>query len=218
MKLSDEAIRRLGLDPATATDDEVSAAILASVTDDSGTGGEGDGATTGGDDGNTESQPQTPATAPTGEPATAPTTTPDTGGGEGEGGTTTTPTQKVPDGFALIDTQTLEDLKTGVAAARAQAEKSVKAERSKLLDDAIKAGKFPKARRGHYEALMAADPEGTTNLIGSLAAGVVPVEEIGTQGGDTDPGQQGDAYPESWKPAVTASKRGIGARVKVVND
>lgn len=221
MKLSDEAIRRLGLDPATATDAEVSAAILASVTDDSGTGsgdGGGDGGTA--DDGNPQSQPETQPTQPTGEPATAPTTTPDTGDGEGTTTTTTDQaTPAIPEGMALIDAATLEELKSGVKIAATLQQREVDTERNRILDDAIRAGKFPKARRAHYEALMKADPDGTKNLIASLAAGVIPVTEIGTQGGDDDgTGIQGDAYPESWKPAVAASRKGIGSRVKVVND
>jgi len=39
---------------------------------------------------------------------------------------------------------------------------------SRLLDKAIKAGKFSEARRGHYAALLARDPSGTKRLIAKL--------------------------------------------------
>lgn len=222
VKLSDDALRALGLDPATATEDEINAAIVARTTPDPTATGDGDGdggsggtppaetaPTTG--DGDPQSQPTTPATDPTGEPATAPTTTPPADGG---GASTTSPT---PEGMVMIDQATLDQLKQGVAAASTLVEKDKKANRDRILDDAIRAGKFPPSRRAHYENMLLADPEGGAATIASLAAGLIPVTERGTQGGEMDPPVD-SAYPEAWKPAVAAARKGVGARVKVVND
>lgn len=217
MRLTKEALARLGL-PEDATEDAISAAILQLVVSQ-GDGGEGSGT-----DGNPQSQPETPATAPTGEPAGAPvpeTTPPGTGTPEtpqpppnenpaAESVTT------LPPGMALIDEATLQELKQGATAANQLVAAQQKRENDALLDGAVRAGKFPRARRAHYETLLSADPEGTKTLIASLAPGLVPVTETGTQESEIDSTQ--NSYPESWKPSVAASRRGVGSRLKVVGD
>jgi hypothetical protein len=56
------------------------------------------------------------------------------------------------------------------------------AECEQVLDAAIKAGKFPPARREHWQRLWAADPDGTKATIGQLAAGVIPMTAAGYAG------------------------------------
>ena len=51
-----------------------------------------------------------------------------------------------------------------------------------VLDAAIKAGKFPPARREHWKTLWAADPDGTKATIDKLAANVIPVSASGYPG------------------------------------
>lgn len=75
------------------------------------------------------------------------------------------------------------------AALRAQAmrgdeawRKMREAECEQILDAAIKAGKFPPARRDHWKALWAADPDGTKATIDKLAANVIPVLASGFPG------------------------------------
>lgn len=51
-----------------------------------------------------------------------------------------------------------------------------------VLDTAIKAGKFPPARRDHWKTLWAADPDGTKATIDKLAANVIPVSASGYPG------------------------------------
>jgi hypothetical protein len=48
-------------------------------------------------------------------------------------------------------------------------------EGKRVIDEAIRAGKFPESRRGAYERAMARDPRGTTKLIASLT----PAPELG---------------------------------------
>lgn len=75
------------------------------------------------------------------------------------------------------------------AALRAQAMRGDEAWRKmreteceQILDDAIKAGKFPPARREHWKTLWAADPDGTKATIEKLAANVIPVLASGFPG------------------------------------
>lgn len=196
MQLSAEVLQKLGLE-ADADEDAINTAILQLTASENAGEPANENSNDDGNDGNSDSQPDTPATAPEAQPATAPQT---------------------PDGMVLIDEATFQELKEGAIAARQLQKEREKQERDALLDSAIKAGKFPRARRSHYEALLSADPEGTKALIASLAKGVVPVSETGTQGSETDSDVRDNAYPESWKNAVNASRRGVGSRLKVVGD
>ena len=128
-------------------------------------------------------------------------------------------TPAIPEGMVLLDAATLELLKSGASVAASLKEDRDNAVRAKTLDDAIRAGKFPPARRPHYEALLKADPEGGTALLAALSDGLVPVSEIGTAGGEEVlAGAGGPAYPESWKTQVNAAQRANGSRVKVSGD
>lgn len=51
-----------------------------------------------------------------------------------------------------------------------------------VLDAAVKAGKFPPARREHWKTLWAADPDGTKQTIDKLASNVIPVSASGYSG------------------------------------
>lgn len=218
VKLSEEALTKLGLKPE-ATEDEINAAILAQA--EGAGGGEGDGGT---GDGTT--------TTETTETTTTTETTPGEGdGGTGEGGgdggattegATTTPATTgvtLPEGMALIDQATLDELKQGATAANELVAAAKKKEKDDLLDGAIRAGKFPRSRRAHYEALLAADPEGTKAQIAALAEGIVPTVERGVAAAATgEDGNTQDAYPADWGRTVSAARRGAGNRIKVASD
>lgn len=200
MDFTDEELAALGLQPG-ATREQISAAIL-------GTTQEGEPGT----DGNPASQPETPATDPAAEPATEPET-------EEEEQEPEAPANiQVPEGMALVDTQVLEELRSGVAASNALVKRQEKADRDAILDGAIRAGKFPKGRRAHYEALLSADPVGTKALIATLEPGVVPVAEVGEQGSEVAASAEQTAYPAGWRKSVEAGRKTLGDRVKVVQD
>lgn len=196
--LSDAALRKLGLDPETATEEDIEAAVLAlesGESDDSGEsaeGEEGDEPTGSSDDGAEEEEE-----APVAEQAAA----------------------TIPDGFVLMDEATLSDLQNGVAAARRIEQEQQETARREFLESAVRAGKFPRSRLSHYEQAWAADPDGTRELITKLSPGLVPVSEQGsvaaTFGGDD---QEQNAYPARWKSRVDATHRGTLGRVKVVAD
>lgn len=224
--LTDDALRALGLEPG-ATEEQISAAIVARATGSS----EGDG-NGGGDTTQPETQPTEPTATPT--PAAPTTTQPDGGdggsGGEGDGGdatvtrpsdTTTVPAQPttpvIPEGMVLVDQAQWDQTQEGVAAALRMDKEAKEKHRDTILAGAVQAGKFPKARLDHYKTLWASDPKGTEVLISNLAAGAVPVELRGTEG-ETDPKVEA-AYPDSWKHHVpVAASRSTSTRVRKVND
>jgi hypothetical protein len=91
--------------------------------------------------------------------------------------------------------QMQQDVKAGQEARTEQR----KQHRDGVMNAAVRAGKFPPARKEHWEKLWAADPEGTEELIGTLAAGIVPITDIGDAGGE--PGSTEDAlYDELFGP------------------
>lgn len=105
---------------------------------------------------------------------------------------------KIPDGMKLVDEKSWQEV---VAGAKTATELKATAEtdrRKTDLDGAIKAGKFPKSRREHYEKMYQADPDGTRQLLASMAEGLIPVDERGA----TPPGDDltVEAYPREWLP------------------
>jgi hypothetical protein len=208
-KLSDDAIRRLGLDPTKATDDEISAAVLAKISaaaedadgdeDDGDDEGDSSDDTSDGDDDDTSSDDDASTTTTT-TPAT-PTTTP-----------------QVPEGMVLVDSEQWQTVQQEVAASAADRKKNAVKERDNFIAAAVKDGKFPRARADHYKTLWASDPKGTKVLIENLAPGLVPVTEIGSDSGSDVKVEA--AYPDSWKQdrRVAAQRNSVSSRVKVVND
>lgn len=194
MELTAEALNALGLEPG-ATSEDVSKAVLG-LTSES----EAEEVVT---DDNPKSQPETPSDNPTAQPAEAPETDAEV---------------VIPEGMVLVDAATIAELRNGVAAATGLVERQRKADQDAILDNAIRAGKFPKSRRDHYAVALSADPEGTKSLIDSLEPGLVPVGEQGEQGEEVAASAETSAYPSGWQRSVAASRRALGDRVKVIQD
>ncbi|MCK2219703.1 ATP-dependent Clp protease proteolytic subunit [Actinomadura sp. ATCC 31491] len=92
---------------------------------------------------------------------------------------------RIPEGMTLIDSAALDELRNSAAegvAARAQQRAE---ERDRVLNEALRDGKFPPARREHYAKAWDRDPDGTRALLDLLPKNSVPVEDIGEPG--TDP-------------------------------
>jgi hypothetical protein len=90
----------------------------------------------------------------------------------------------LPPGTVAIDETTLEELRASAqegAEARAQQRRE---DRDRTLDAAVNAGKFPPARRPHWEAYWERDEDGARAAINDLAPGLVPVTDAGTPGGE----------------------------------
>lgn len=136
------------------------------------------------------------------EPAPAPTPPPPA---DADPGPIPAPAVEVPEGFKLVDETTLQEMQVAAGKGVKAFERQETADRDALLDKAISAGKFPRARRKHYEAMLSADPEGTKALIGQLEPGLVPVTEVGVAD-DTDASVAASAYPDYWFPELRAAR------------
>lgn len=112
-------------------------------------------------------------------PAPATTTSPD-------GGADTTLPPVIPTAASgdaiLLDPVQYSSLRVAAARGEEAWRKMRESECTGVLDAAIRAGKFPPARREHYEKLWAADPDGTKEMVAALAANVIPVMPAGYPG------------------------------------
>jgi len=89
-------------------------------------------------------------------------------------------------GVITIDAAQLKQFEDGMVRASALAQRLEKDDRDRAITEAVKAGKFPPARREHYEHAWDVDPQGTRELIESLSAGLVPVTASGYSGDSVD--------------------------------
>ena len=84
-------------------------------------------------------------------------------------------------GVVQVDAAQFAALQAQAARGEQAATRQEDDDRARILDDAVRAGKFQPARRAHWETLLKADPEGTRETIAGLAANLVPVgASIGT--------------------------------------
>lgn len=161
-----------------ASDAEVSAALTElkarpAVSESGGEGGTGEPAPEG-----------EPNPTPEGEPAPP--------------GTTASAAPAIPEGMVLVDSDALKGIQAGAQRADTLWKKQEEQERDTTIKAAVAEGKFGRARIEHWSKAWDADPEGTKALLASLAPGLVPVEEIGAQGGPEGEAGTGEAYPAEW--------------------
>lgn len=110
------------------------------------------------------------------------------------------PVNAVPDGTVLVDKDQFDRLRADAAAGREAREEQVLARRAKLVEDAIGEGKIAPARRDHWMAALAADEEGVSAVLSSLAAGLIPVEAVGSAGApETEEGAYSALYTAKEK-------------------
>jgi hypothetical protein len=162
----DEATRkslatRVGLDPETATEDEVNAKITELAAQALGDGGDGQDPP--------EGDPPEVTPAP-GAPAQVPAAL--------LGGAPTPPVN----GVVTIDAERLATLERNAQQGAEFAAASAQERRDTFLDAAVRAGKFSPARKQHYAALLASDPVGGKELIDGLSEGTIPLTERGSAG------------------------------------
>ena len=84
------------------------------------------------------------------------------------------------DNVIKLDRQTFESLKAGAAAGLRMEQETSKTKREALVDSAIGDGRIPPARKEHWEKALEADFEGNSAVLASLAPGLVPVDERGS--------------------------------------
>ena len=90
-------------------------------------------------------------------------------------------------GLRLVDATKFDEIETELADHRAAAAARTVADQAAVVENAITKGRITPARREHFVALMAADPEGTTALLDSLPdETAVPIAEAGMTPDQTD--------------------------------
>jgi hypothetical protein len=82
-------------------------------------------------------------------------------------------------GLVTIDPAQLQEFRDAMVRASALTKRLETQDRDNTITEAIKAGRFPPARRQHYERAWDIDPVGTKELIASIATGLVPVTASG---------------------------------------
>lgn len=170
---------RVGLDPESATEDEINAKIDEMRTTAESPEGEPEGQPSGDPANQPEGEPEG---QPEGEPANQPEGEPAAPVEAGRG-----------DGPVTLDRDTFNKLQAGAEAGSRLAAEQVARDDNDFISNAIKAGKFAPSRREHYLKLMQADREGTRQLIDGLFEGTIPVTERGSAGGTGEVAGGGDA-------------------------
>lgn len=95
--------------------------------------------------------------------------------------------RQLPPGTVVIDATQLAEFQAGMQQSQRIAATIAKRDRDDTIMAAVSAGKFPPARRQHWEQLWDADPDGTRQVIEQLQANLVPVQAAGYPGGaDSD--------------------------------
>ncbi|MEV4287360.1 hypothetical protein AB0K40_17790 [Nonomuraea bangladeshensis] len=94
-------------------------------------------------------------------------------------------TPKNTPGTITVDRQVWDDQQKRIAKLENIAAAQQRNERERMVDDAIRAGKFAPSRRDHWLRVAEADPKGTAELLAGLTPGVVPVEDNGLPGSES---------------------------------
>lgn len=120
---------------------------------------------------------------------------------------------QVPEGMVLVDSDTLARLQAGAESGSRVEARLIAEEDNRILDEAVKAGKFAPSRREHWANLLKADREGTKQTLAALADDLIPVTERGKTNG-TEASQSVTGYPPGLLPDVDRTKSRLEAEAK----
>jgi hypothetical protein len=121
-----------------------------------------------------------------------------------------TPTAaKNGNGTVTIDAAALAALQASAKRGETAFNRQEASDKKETIGAAVKAGKFPPARKEHWGNLWDKDPEGTKEAIAALASGLIPVDD--PTGAVDSEGVAGEAYPAEWLPEVAARRADQGA-------
>ncbi|MBM0277819.1 head maturation protease, ClpP-related [Micromonospora tarensis] len=115
--------------------------------------------------------------------------------------TATAPAPQV-DGTMQIDVSAWQAQQERLSRLEAEAARRRRDERDQVLAQAVQDGKFAPARTEHWTRLWDADPEGTRQVVDSLAKNVIPVAELGYSA-DSDGSEFDDEFAKFFPPEPT---------------
>lgn len=109
------------------------------------------------------------------------------------------PTTQVPAGTTLIDSGVLAQLQADATAGAAARAEQVAAHRAALVEAAIQDGRTVPAMREHWNAALAANPDGTAQTLAALPKGsALPIAAAGYTGGVEESADDDSIYAKAW--------------------
>lgn len=103
-----------------------------------------------------------------------------------------------PEGTVLMDAAQLTDLQAAAEEGRQARREQIRADRVSLVDDAVKDGRIPIARTGHWMQQLDADDEGARAVLASLAPNTIPLSPVGYTGGVDEASDEDRLYSKAW--------------------
>lgn len=83
-------------------------------------------------------------------------------------------------GVVMIEASILDELRESAALGVQARQRQLQEDRERVVQTAISEGRIAPARKEHWLTALAADHEGATQALASLAPGLIPMSEIGT--------------------------------------
>lgn len=103
-----------------------------------------------------------------------------------------------PEGTVLMDADQVEQLRADARAGAEARAQQISDRRAGVVDAAIQDGRVAPARRDHWLAQLAADEEGATEVLASLAPGTIPMAPAGFTGGVDESTDEDAVYAKYW--------------------
>lgn len=113
------------------------------------------------------------------------------------------PQAAMPDGVTMIETAVLAELQTAAAEVRSIRDERTAERRAALVEAAITEGRIAPARRDHWLAQLNADEEGAAAVLATLAAGTIPLGELG-HSDDVEASDEERLYNRMYNPQKEA--------------
>jgi len=117
----------------------------------------------------------------------------------------------LPPGVLAIDQGTWDELNNRVMASERDLQARRRGERDQVIAAAITAGKFPPARKELYERMWDADSENARAVIASLRNNTVPMQDIGSPGGEFGNAEDDELFNSLFPPDYRAATARPGA-------